>query len=185
MRVAELLEDSPAIKPLKLRRDNPGGKWQEEKREISTEAGLNQWGSPARFGTVTGYFDRRVLLPVRVLAKLHGVNGEHYRTRHDDLDGLKDYMGKNNRLPAFSKEEPHKQYVPFVTVYQDGTPYINEGNHRIKAAAALGWEYLPIDLRYFNGAEGEAGPLAPPLVIEYDRKAQEAGYTPDDSFKPM
>ena len=182
MRLTELFESEP--KQLKLRIDNPGGKWLQGMRDHSTEDGLNQWGSPSRFGTVTGYWDRRVLVPVSVVSKLKGINGEHYRTRQDSLDGLVDYMGKNKRFPAAFKDEPDKQYFPFIMVYQDGTPYINEGNHRVKAAKALGWEYIPIELRYFNGGEGEAGPLAPPLVIEYDKKAQALGYTPDDSFAP-
>jgi hypothetical protein len=178
VKVNELINESTTnIVLLKLKTDNPGGKWLDEKRAISTEDGLNEYGAPSRFGTVTAVWNRNVLVPISVVSHLKGVHGEHYRTRLDTLNWLNDYMGKNHRFPPFRPDED-EQYFPFITVYQDGTPYISEGNHRIKSAKELGWKYIPIELRYFNGAELEDGLLSPAKVREYDQAALELGYSP-------
>jgi len=182
MRLAQLFEDGTST--LRLIRDNPGGAWLDEKRKDSKEAGENRWGAPARFGTVTGAWSRKVLVPTDVVARLKGVQGEHYRVRQDDLDGLHDYMGKNKRFPPFRDENPEHQYFPFITVYQDGTPWISEGNHRIMSAKKLGWKFIPIELRYFNGAELEDGPLSPSKVKAYDEAALAQGYEPNDKYHP-
>ena len=37
-----------------------------------------------------------------------------------------------------------------------------KGNHRIMAAAALGWKSLPVEIKYFDGGDTvESGPLYP------------------------
>jgi hypothetical protein len=173
MKKQDVSEES---KPLKLRSDNPGGNWLKENRAYSESKGRNGYGIPNSFGAVTGYYRRNVLVPVDVLAQVKGMRGEQQNVRDDSIKSLMDYMGKNNKLPPFSDKEPDTQHAPFIQVYQDGTPYVNEGNHRIMTAKKLGWKYLPIELRYFNGAETETGLLSPSKIAEYDKQAHDDGF---------
>jgi hypothetical protein len=172
-------------KPLKVRTDNPGGSWLTEKKTYSESKGRNEYGVPNSFGSVTGYFKRNVLVPVDVVARVKGMRGEQANVRDDSIKFLTDYMGKNDKFPPFSDKDPEAQYFPFIQVYQDGTPYVNEGNHRIMTAKKLGWKFIPLELRYFNGAELEDGPLSPEKIAEYDKQAREEGYsTTNYSAKP-
>jgi hypothetical protein len=84
----------------------------------------------------------------------------------------------DGRLPRFSPEH-EGQYAPFITVWQDGQPWISEGNQRIRIAKEHGWKWIPIEMRYFNGAEREDGLLSPDKVRAYDSQAQSEGYSPD------
>lgn len=159
--------------------DNPGGDWLKYQQEDCIEAGKNQFGAPKRFGPITGYFSRKVLLPVDVLSRINGVRGEQSNTRHDDLNWLVDYMSKNNHLPL----DGDRQYFPLIVVDLTGTPWVNEGNHRIKAAKQLDWAYLPVEIRYFAGAEEVSGILTPAQVKAYDTRASSIGFSPDNTFK--
>jgi len=173
------------IPPIFLLDSNPGGEWLRHKKEKSIEDGRLSSGVPRRFGSATAYFrakenvvnssTRTLLIPVDIAAKFQGMNDEQRNVRSGNLKYLTDYMGKNNRLPFEQDGKTH--YSPYINVYQNGTPYVNEGNHRIMAAKALGWKYIPLAIDYFNGAELENGPLSPAKAIEYDRKAHEEGYT--------
>jgi hypothetical protein len=50
-------------------------------------------------------------------------------------------------------------------VAYNGEAWVNEGNHRIMAAAKLGWSELPVEIKYFDGGEWiEDGPLYPPKI---------------------
>ena len=54
---------------------------------------------------------------------------------------------------------------PFINVAYNGEAWVNEGNHRIMAAAALGWDTLPVELRYFDGGERiEHGAMYPAKI---------------------
>ena len=177
--------ETPNIPPVVIQEDNPGGNWLRQKRELSIEDGRKRNGVPYRFGSTTMYFTqgnarnskrRTLLIPVDVAAKLKGINSEQENVRQKDLDAIKKIMSETGRLPQSDNED----YVPFINVYQDGTPYVNEGNHRIMAAKALGFKYIPLQIDYFNGAELEDGALSPAKAIEYDRQAHEEGYTLDN-----
>jgi hypothetical protein len=145
--------------------DNPGGDWLKENREYSESRGYLPSGAPKSFGKVTAVWRKPeklndtapVYLPVSMLAKLPGVMGEQSNVRENDLNWLVDHMGKTGKLPKTDGREYH----PFITVDHRGMPFVSEGNHRIMAAAKLGWDYLPVEVRYFNGAENVDGPLHP------------------------
>ena len=109
--------------------------------------------------------DDNVLVPTSKLAQLPGINGEHLpsRTRENSLQYLKKQMGKTGKLPE--GHETGKEYAPFVQVDQDGKAWVNEGNHRIKAANELGWNHLPTEVRYFNGGESVPGPWHPDTLL--------------------
>lgn len=154
MRINEFItENQPTVKI-----DNPGGDWLQSKIEYAKEKGPNEFGVP-HMGKVTGYFPDNVRIPVSILKNIPGARGEQTNVRQDDLDSLMDYMKTNNRLPPSAHSD--KEYAPFITVAYDGSPWVNEGNHRIMAAAALGWDSMPIELRYFDGGEAVDGPLHP------------------------
>lgn len=165
-----------AYPELKFSTDNPGGSWLEGEREYSKASGTKPSGAPKRFGATTGYFKRNVLIPVSVLAKIKGINSEQQNVREGSLTAIKEIMDKTDRLPQYDDED----YVPFINVDQSGTPYVNEGNHRIMAADALGFKYLPVEIRYYSGGEQESGVLSPNLVKKYDKEAFESGYSLDN-----
>jgi hypothetical protein len=171
-------EEKKGYNPPSLYIDNPGGDWLKGKREQSIEAGKNKFGNPARFGSVTGSFrGKTVLIPVNVLASFKGINAEQQNVRQKDLEAIKKIMSETGRLPQHYGED----YAPFINVYQDGTAYVNEGNHRIMAAKALGFKYLPVEISYFNGGEQIAsGDLPPKDAINYDMQANDDGLSLDN-----
>ncbi len=164
---------SLAYKAPLLHVDNPGGTWLQDKQAYNKQEGNNRHGSPKVWGAITASWDRQVLVPVSVLSKIHGMAGERTNVRSDDLAWLTDHMSKHKRLPL----NAGKHYVPYVMVWQDGTPWVNEGNHRILAAAALKYDYLPVQIRYFTGGEAAHGLLSPDRVRKYDAEAFAAGNT--------
>jgi hypothetical protein len=169
---------------LKLHLDNPGGAWLKNEREYHATAGKRASSAPRVFGTVTAVWSRHALLPVKVLAKVPGVEGEQQRIRINDLEGLKAHMRSSKKLPLYGQTSNNdgRQHCPFIMVDLNGTPWVGEGNHRIMAAASLGWEYLPIEVRYFDGGESESGSLSPADVKKYDVQGLKDGYLPNDDF---
>jgi hypothetical protein len=166
--------------------DNPGGDWLKENREYSESRGYMPSGAPKSFGKVTAVWRKPksneiapVYLPVSMLAQLPGVMSEQGNVRSNDLDWLVDHMGKTGKLPKVDDRE----YKPFITVDHHGRPFVSEGNHRIMAAAKLGWDYLPVEVRYFNGAEGVDGPLHPDRIkAMHPPKKQIGGAVEDDDM---
>ena len=151
----------------KLRTDNPGGEWLEETKNLSAEAGNHPSGAPKRFGAVTGNFRENLTLPLSVLSVLKGVRGEQANVRQNDLDWLKNHM-QSGKLPPIS-DDNETEYAPFVTVDQNGRPWVNEGNHRIMAAHELGWRHMPVSVRYFSGGERVDGPFHPDRLLALHR----------------
>ena len=160
----------------KLSIDNPGGKWLANNKEDNDLKGVTEYGVPKRFGAVTGYLNRTVLLPVDLLARIPGMRAEQYNVREKDLAYIKQYMAEKNKLPPPYGEPDTEHYSPYIQVDQRGRPYVSEGNHRIMAARDLGFKYLPIELRYFTGGEEVDGILSPKKLLEYDRQARAEGY---------
>ena len=151
----------------KLRTDNPGGEWLEEQKNLSAKAGNHPSGAPKRFGAVTGNFRENLTLPLSVLSVLKGVSGEQANVRQNDLDWLKNHM-QSGKLPPISDDD-ETEYAPFVTVDQNGRPWVNEGNHRIMAAHELGWRHMPVSVRYFSGGERVDGPFHPDRLLALHR----------------
>lgn len=167
--------------------DNPGGDWLKENREYSESRGYLPSGAPKSFGKVTAVWRKPeklnevapVYLPVSMLAKLPGVMGEQGNVRENDLNWLVNHMGKTGKLPKTDGREYH----PFITVDHRGMPFVSEGNHRIMAAAKLGWDYLPVEVRYFNGAENVDGPLHPDRLKAMHVPEKAEGGAVDDEMQ--
>lgn len=176
MKATEFLIESPNLAPLTLKTDNPGGEWLQHKREDTESAGRRPSGRYNVMGSTTGWYNREAFLPVKLLAQIPGTNNEQSNVRQDDLDWLVDFMGKNGKLPDADWHE-FNEYAPQVVIGQDGVPYVNEGNHRIMAAAKLGFSGLPVEIKYFNGGEQVKGKLHPDQIKKYDDQAKQLGIT--------
>ena len=147
----------------KLHSDNPGGDWLKYKQEDASKAGLSEWNTPKRIGTVTGSFDKELTIPVSILKNLKGMRGEQTQVRKDDLSWLKKKM-ESGKLPEGRLGE---EYAPFVQVDQNGNAWVSEGNHRIMAADQLGWKSMPVEVRYYNGGENVDGIFHPSKINDW------------------
>jgi len=156
-----------------LKSDIPNEDWLKEKQQITDEYGYKESGAPKVFGTVTGTYDKPVMIPISILQKIPGENNEQKNVRPDDLKAIKEIMDKTNRLPQSNRGG---DYLPFILVDQKGNAYVSEGNHRIMAAKELGYQYLPVEIRYFNGGERINGLLDPKLVDQFDQTARTSGF---------
>ena len=178
----------PLDPEIKSYRDIPNKDWLEHKRDRARLRGFGDVGSHIG-SAITGGFQDNVVVPTKVLKEIQGLNLEQQNVRPDSLEYLKDYMSKNKHLPKWYSGydiyktgyhggvgrnlplgiEGVREDVPFIQVDQYGQPFVNEGNHRIMTANKLGWENLPIELRYFEGGNIESGLLNPDLIKEYNR----------------
>lgn len=174
MKITQLLEST-----LKLAVDNPGGEWLQHKKKDYESVSRTKGGARSAFGTVTANFTRPALIPVDVAKSVRGINDEQSNVRDHSLAWLMKEMGEKNELPRIDG----RQYAPFIMVDQDGEAYTNEGNHRIMAAAKLGWKYIPVTIRYFNGGEDVSGKFTPAKVKAWDSEAQAKGYKIGNEFK--
>ena len=141
-----------------LRIDIPNENWLEDKIAYARKKGRDRFGAPY-FGATTASVRGDVRVPVDLLKSLPGMRNEQQNVRQDDLAAIMQIMKDTGRLPLTKSGE---EYVPFVVVAYNGEAWVNEGNHRIMAAARLGWDSLPIELKYYDGGERiERGPLYP------------------------
>ncbi len=141
-----------------LRVDVPNDAWLQSKIDYAQERGRNRFGAPY-MGSTTAWAEGTVMLPVSLLKTIPGLRGEQQNVRKDDLEAIMRIIRDTGRLPLTSSGE---EYAPFIQVAYNGEPWVNEGNHRIMAAAALGFESLPVELKYYDGGERiKSGPLYP------------------------
>lgn len=175
------LPKAPAYTAPVLTTDVPNKTWLAEEQAYNLSKGKNRHGAPAVFGATTGWWSHPVMLPVSLLKTFRGLSGEQGQVRPDSLEWLKKHLAEQKRLPL---TESGNHYLPYLEVWQDGTPWVSEGNHRIMAAAALHYRYLPVQMRYFGGAEQvKSGPLHPDKVLHHDETAFKEGFTLD-SYAP-
>lgn len=173
--VSRMAEDlgpySPGDMP-KIIRDNPGGDWLTQKRKYAEAQGTKPSGAFKYPGELTASYDDTVYLPVSVLEKIPGENMEQYNVRQDSLDWLTKEMSEKKRLPTYEAGGKEYDNAPFITVDSRGRPFVTEGNHRIMVAKQLGWQYLPVEIRYFNGGELEDGPFNPKQLEKFTKQAK-------------
>lgn len=143
--------DTPIFKS-----DIPNDKWLAEKRSYALEDGRNRFGVLKTFGPITGSFNRVLHLPVSELRGVPGEHNEQTNVRSDSLRYIKDNFARVAKEPVYVEVDPL------------GAPWVNEGNHRIMAAAAFGVKYLPVQVRYFSGGERKANTFAPEILIGHD-----------------
>jgi hypothetical protein len=139
--------------------DVPNEDWLQDKVDYVRSRGPDNFGVPRHY-TVTAYTTHPVELPVDLLKRLPGMKHEQHNVRHQDLEAIMHIMKDTGRLPQHNGQD----YAPFIVVTHDGQAWVSEGNHRIMAAAKLGWDTLPVDIKYFEGGERQRGPLYPPTI---------------------
>lgn len=156
---------------LNFQEDIPNEDWLQEQIDYARERGLDRFGVPY-MGKMTGSFEGHITVSLEVLSKLKGQRREQETVRHLDLAAIKQVMHETGKLPLTNSGQ---EYVPFVVVAHDGSAWINEGNHRIMAAAELGWKALPVELRYFDGGQRiESGPMhLQKLMMQSDQPERE------------
>ena len=160
MRAREFI--SPKLNEAMLVTDVPNEEWLNSKIAYAKKSGRNSFGVPY-MGSTTGYVRNpsQVELPVSLLAQLPGARNEQQNVRTKDLEAIVKIMQDTGRLPLWNGRE----YKPFIGVAWNGEPWVLEGNHRIMAAAKLGWKTLPVELKYFDGGERvETGVLHPDRI---------------------
>jgi hypothetical protein len=101
-------------------------------------------------GKITAYTTDDHRVPVAILKHLPGMRSEQSNVRSDDLTAIVKLMKDTGKLPLTDRGI---EYAPFINVAHNGEAWVNEGNHRIMAAAALGWKDMPVQIKYFDGGE--------------------------------
>jgi GNAT superfamily N-acetyltransferase len=129
--------------------DVPNENWLQDKIDYAQSKGRNRYGVPY-MGTTTAYISQNQRVPVDILKRLPGMRGEQQNVRQQDLEAIIKIMKDTGKLPTMDNG---KEYAPFINVAWNGEAWVNDGNHRIMAAAALGWKDLPVQISYFDGGE--------------------------------
>jgi len=143
--------------------DVPNEEWLQDKIDYVKRKGRNSFGVPYLGSTTARPTDKNFRLPVSLLKRLPGMRAEQQNVRSEDLKAIMKIMKDTGKLPLMRNGVD--EYRPFINVAWNGEAWVNEGNHRIMAAAALGWDSLPVELSYFDGGERvESGPLYPPKI---------------------
>lgn len=148
----------------KLSVDVPNEEWLQGKIDYAKSKGRNSFGVPYMGSTTASVVGTPPRVRVLRLASLPGMRNEQMNVRRNDLKWLMDYMDTHKKLPPMGSN-PNEEYLPYIMVAYNGEAWVNEGNHRIMAAYRLGWDTLPIEIRYFDGGERIAtGPMAPAKI---------------------
>jgi hypothetical protein len=154
----EVKKPSPVI----FYEDIPNESWLQGKVDYAIRSPRNQFGVP-KMSSVTGSFKNPVMVPTRWLSDAKGQRGEEKNVRQKDLDAIRKIIRETGKFPL---NEDGTEYVPYIEIGYDGKPWVSEGNHRIMAAIAEGVEYIPVELRYFDGGQRRAGKWGPDNVKE-------------------
>jgi len=151
-----------------LRVDVPNEEWLQDAIDYAKSKSPDRNGLPYMGKTTASV--RNVDVPLSILRRIPGMRQEQSKVRHHDLAAIRKIMSTTGKLPLHG--HTGQEYKPFINVAYDGSAWVNEGNHRIMAAAELGWESLPVEISYFDGGErikdgamypGRIGLGAPPL----------------------
>ena len=132
-----------------LRVDVPNEEWLQDAIDYAKSKSPDRNGLPY-MGKTTATV-REVDVPVSLLRRIPGMRQEQSKIRHHDLAAIRKIMHTTGKLPLHG--HTGQEYKPFINVAYDGSAWVNEGNHRIMAAAELGWESLPVEISYFDGGE--------------------------------
>lgn len=148
--------------------DIPNEGWLKGKRDYAISSPRNEFGVP-KMSSVTGSFNDRVLFPARWASELQGERGEQKNVRQKDLEAIRKIIKETGKFPLMDG----KEYFPYIEIGYDGKPWISEGNHRIMAAVAEGMDYIPVELRYFDGGQRFAGKWSPDNLLEITNKVRQ------------
>ena len=142
-----------------LRVDVPNEEWLQNAIDYAKSHSPDRRGLPY-MGKTTATVRPNQRVSVDILKRLPGMRNEQQNVRREDLAAIMKIMKDTGKLPLSNYDG--SEYAPFVNVAYDGSAWVNEGNHRIMAAAALGWDSLPVEISYFDGGERiKSGPMYP------------------------
>lgn len=149
---------------LRFRRDNPGGDWLHHTRERAKKNMDHHHGIT---GSVTGYFNKNLHLPVEHIKHLPGARGEE-KHRHDFSNP------KHERLAKDIKDSGgfnSKEHPIMIGVNHEGHGWVQEGNHRLAHAIKHGHSHIHAEVKYFNGGEDHAkGHLHPETLMKHHKE---------------
>jgi hypothetical protein len=153
----------------KFSEDIPNESWLQEKINYAQRSPRNEFGVP-KMSSVTGRFKEPVMIPARWLKDAKGQRGEEKNVRQKDLDAIRKIIRGTGKFPL---NEDGTEYVPYIEIGYDGKPWVSEGNHRIMAAIAEGMDYIPVELRYFDGGQRRAGVWGPGNVASITERVEQ------------
>ena len=122
-----------------------------------------------------------------------GITGraDNVKFNPKELQGIKGEMGEDafrmtgdadtgmyNKLKGLEEKIKKEGYKPTnikITVTEDGTPYITEGNHRLAEALKSDRPFITADINYLRGGESVDGPLNPTNIGIGSGKKQKSG----------
>lgn len=155
MRYRELLTESM----FGFYQDNPALKWEggkdwvkrkQEDAELAKEHTTAYKGISYYLlrGSVTATMggQETMFFPVKVLKHIPGCMDEARRPGEPQFDALLKRIEKDGY-------DFDRRHAVLVGVNHKGNAYIIEGNTRTAVAAHLGIPYIPVEFRWFNGAE--------------------------------
>ena len=138
--------------------DVPNEEWLQDAIDDAIQNSPTRNGLPYMGKTTASV--RNVEIPISILKRIPGMRREQSNVRHRDLAAIRKIMHTTGKLPLHARTQA--EYKPFINVAYDGSAWVNEGNHRIMAAAELGWPSLPVEISYFDGGERvESGTMYP------------------------
>jgi hypothetical protein len=149
--------------------DIPNESWLQGKIDYALLSPRNEFGVP-KMSSVTGRFTEPVMVPSRWLKDAKGQRGEEKNVRQKDLDAIRKIIRETGRFPL---NEDGTEYVPYIEIGYDGKPWVSEGSHRIMAAIAEGMDYIPVELRYFDGGQRRAGVWGPSNIASITERVKQ------------
>lgn len=129
-------------------------------------------GSVGLYEGITGRADNVKFNP----KELQGIKGEMgedaFRMTGDAGTGM---FNKLKELEQKIKKEGYKPTNIKITVTEDGTPYVTEGNHRLAEALKSDRPFITADINYLRGGEAVDGPLNPTKIGIGSGEKQKSG----------
>lgn len=157
---------------LKFNVDNPGGEWLMHKQEAAKSM-ISKYGDVADSslgkgfsGSITGYYNKPLNLPVKYLSNLPGATGEEsYRSNDNNpkMKSLSQEIGDPNNFDS-------KKHPIFIAVNHMGHAYVMEGNHRLAYAQKHGISHVNAEVRYFNGGEAVDKQMHPQKIMNLHKE---------------
>ena len=183
MRAIEFLSESyRSVINEELRVDVPNEEWLQDAIDYAKSKSPDRNGLPY-MGKTTATV-RNVDVPLSILRQIPGMRQEQSKVRHHDLAAIRKIMSTTGKLPLHG--HTGQEYKPFINVAYDGSAWVNEGNHRIMAAAELGWESLPVEISYFDGGERiKSGPMYPSKIGLAEAMDQGTRWTGDEPYRQL
>lgn len=165
----------------KINTDIPNQHWLTNKVNAIITRGRDKYGVPD-MSSVTAWFhdSQPVLVPVAQLITVKGQRDEQNKVRPESIVWLLEQMQAGSLPEARSGRED----APYIEIGYDGVPWVSEGNHRIMVADLLGWKFMPVEIKWFDGGNCAAQTIwTPEYLLEQSAKLQFAAEVKGNNYK--